>query len=360
MSSRRTAVKIAHFALAFVIVTALDCAAQQPGAQSASPSNPSPPQTSAPSSKQLPVGGPILTVRDQKALESFEPPLHEEYTLGAGDEITLDFPGRPELAGKRTVGPDGMVTLPLAGSVHVADLTRESAGTAIVASLSKFYTDLAVTVSIDKYSSNRVRVLGYVQHPGEILFEDTPTLLDAIGRAGLLSPTASPNGVLTNVGPGIPETCTIYRGNDTAVQVELRKLLISGSVLADMRLRRNDIVYVPQPSELFVSVLGEVSKPGTVPLTAESTLTSILAEAGCCIESGGFNPKIHILQPSTGKDFTVDYKKVMTLSGQQEFSLHSGDVILVPKSGLYKATYFLQRISPVATLVSIAAIAGVG
>jgi polysaccharide export outer membrane protein len=286
--------------------------------------------------------------------------VNEEYTLGAGDEITLDFPGRPELAGKKTVGPDGMVTLPLAGSVRVADLTRKAAGEAITAALSKYYADLTATVSIDKYSSNRVRVLGYVLHPGEIVFEGTPTLLDAIGRAGLISPTASPNGVATNVGPGIPETCTIYRGNDTAVQVELRKLLVSGSVLADMRLRRNDIVFVPQPKELFVSVLGEVAKPGTVPLTSDSTLTSILAEAGCCSESGGFNPKIHILQPSTGKNFTVDYKKVMTLAGQQEFTLHSGDVILVPKSGLYKATYLLQRISPVATMVSIAALVGAG
>jgi polysaccharide export outer membrane protein len=43
-------------------------------------------------------------------------------------------------------------------------------------------------VSVDKYSSNRVRVIGYVQHPGEIPFEDTPTLLDAIGRAGLITP----------------------------------------------------------------------------------------------------------------------------------------------------------------------------
>lgn len=324
---------------------------------------PSPASSTSPSTSSVIThqpGDPTLTLRDQKALENFEPAVNEEYTLGAGDEITLDFPGRPELAGKKTVGPDGMVTLPLAGSVRVADLTRKAAGEAITAALSKYYADLTATVSIDKYSSNRVRVLGYVLHPGEIVFEGTPTLLDAIGRAGLISPTASPNGVATNVGPGIPETCTIYRGNDTAVQVELRKLLVSGSVLADMRLRRNDIVFVPQPKELFVSVLGEVAKPGTVPLTSDSTLTSILAEAGCCSESGGFNPKIHILQPSTGKNFTVDYKKVMTLAGQQEFTLHSGDVILVPKSGLYKATYLLQRISPVATMVSIAALVGAG
>ena len=327
--------------------------AQQPAAQPI-------PDSSTQAAVAAGPNEPTLTLRNQKALESFEPSRDEQYTLGAGDDISLSFPGHPELDAKTTVGPDGMVTLKYAGAIRIADLTREAAGNAITSAMSRYYNNLQVTVSIDKYSSNRVRVIGYVQHPGEILFEGTPTLLDAIGRAGLISPTVTSNGVQSNVGPGIPETCTIYRGNDTAVQVELRKLLVSGNTLADMRLRRNDIVYVPQPKELFVSVMGEVAKPGTVPLTPESTLTSILAESGCCIDSGGFNPKIHILQPSTGKDFTVDYKKVMTLGGQQEFTLHSGDVIIVPKSGLYKATYLLQRISPVATLVSLAAVVGAG
>jgi polysaccharide biosynthesis/export protein len=366
MKSASTAANLRWAALAFALtaltalMASISSIAQQPAPQPANPTSTSSLQSSGPALNTVPSNEPVLTLRDQKALENFEPPANEEYTLGAGDEISLDFPGRPELASKKTVGPDGMITLSLVGPVHVADLTRAAASDAIIKALSKYFTNLAVTVSIDKYSSNRVRVLGYVEHPGEIFFESTPTLLDAIGKAGLISPLVTANGTATNVGPGIPETCTIYRGNDTAVQVQLRKLLVSGNVLADMRLRRNDIVFVPQPKELFVSVLGEVAKPGTVPLTPDSTLTSVLAEAGCCAESGGFNPKIHILQPATGKDFTIDYKKVMTLSGQQEFTLHSGDVILVPKSGLYKATYLLQRISPVATLVSLAAIVGAG
>jgi polysaccharide export outer membrane protein len=299
---------------------------------------------------------PVLSIRNQKVLESFEPAANEEYTLGAGDEISLDFPGHSELSGKKTVGPDGMITLTLAGPVHIVNMTRDAAGKAITDALSKYYNDLSVTVSIDKYSSNRVRVLGYVQHPGAILFEDTPTLLDAIGKAGMITPTVTSGGVSSNVGSGIPETVTIYRGNDTAVQVQLRQLLMSGSTLSDMRLRRNDIVYVPEPKESFVSVLGQVSKPGTIALTPASTLTSILAEAGCCSDNGGFNPTIHILQPSTGKDFKVSYKQIMTLPGQQEYTLHSGDVIVVPMSGMSKFTTVVQKISPIATMVSLAAI----
>jgi polysaccharide export outer membrane protein len=132
---------------------------------------------------------------------------------------------------------------------------------------------------------------------------------------------------------------------------------MSGNVLADMRLRRNDIIFVPEPKEEFVSVLGEVTRPGTIPLTPASTLTSVLSEAGCCSEGGGFSPKIHIIQPSTGKQFDISYKQLMTVAGQQEYTLHSGDVILIPKSGFFKATYVFQRVSPVTSLVGLASVA---
>ena len=329
--------------------------AQEPAATPASPTPASAAQVPNPNE-------PTLTIRSEEALKSFQPAADAEYELGAGDEISMDFPGRPELtaAGKQVIGPDGRVTLPLAGSIMVVDLTRSAAQKAIVTALTPYYTDLSVTVRVDKYSSNRVQVLGYVQHPGQILFEGTPTLLDAIGRAGLIAPTTTNKGETTNVGSGIPETCTIYRGNSAAVSVNLRQLLLSGNDLADLRLRRNDKIYVPEPKESFVSVLGEVGKPGTVPLTPESTLTSILSLAGCCGEGGGFNPEIHILQPSTGKDFKIKYNQIMTLAGQKEYTLHNGDVIIVPKTGLYKATWILQRISPVATMVSLAALVGAG
>jgi polysaccharide export outer membrane protein len=358
--------RVGCVALTIGILSAVGCSAQRPVSQSNVPVPPpaQPQATSSADTVKPALPGqspnPVLSVRDEKVLDSFQPPVNEEYTLGAGDELSLDFPTQPDLNTKTTVGPDGIITLKGIGPVQVAGLTRDKAGKAVDESLSKYYKDVSVTVSVEKYSSNSVRVIGYVQHPGSYTFDGTPTLLDAIGKAGMISPTVTANGVPTNIGPGIPETCTVYRGNNTAVQVNLEKLLRDGSTLADLRLRRNDIVYVPQPQELFVSVMGQVGKPGTIPLTPQSTLTSVLAQAGCCGDNGGFNPTIHILQPSTGNDFKITYKQVMTLSGQQEFKLHSGDVIIVPMNGLSKFGVIMQKISPVATMMSLAAIAGVG
>jgi len=329
-------------------------AAQQPVEQVVPPAVPG----ITPSQQVNPLtGDPALVLRNEKAAADSEPAANEEYTLGAGDQITLDFPGRTELTGLHTIGPDGRITLSLAGPVHIAGLTRVEAGDAIIKALSTFYTDLSVTVRIDKYTSNRVRVMGYVQHPGEISFDETPTLLNAISRAGLISPTVSKEGVTTAIGSGIPEICTIYRGNSETYQVELRKLLMSGNDLADMRLRRNDIIFVPEPKEQFVSVIGEVTRPGTIPLTPASTLASVLAESGCCSEGGGFNPQIQIIQPSTGKTFKTTYKQLATLGGHNEYTLHSGDVIMIPKTGFFKATYVFNRISPVTSLIGLASVA---
>jgi polysaccharide export outer membrane protein len=332
-----------------------------PAAGSLPPANPQQPaNTTGPGN-----GDPSLSIRADRVLADSEPTANEDYTLGAGDEISLDFPGRTELSGKHTIGPDGRITLNLAGPVRLAGLTREEASAAIVKALSQFYSDLSVTVGVDKYTSNRVRVLGYVQHPGEIAFEGQPTLLDAISRAGLISPTVSKEGVTTAIGSGIPELCTIYRNSvnkdgvatNLSFQVQLRTLLMSGNSLADMRLRRNDIIFVPEPHEQFVSVMGEVGRPGTIALTPASTLVSVLAEAGCCGEGGGFKPHVHIIQPSTGKTFDISYKDLLSAGPQKEYTLHSGDVIVVPKSGFYKSTYIFQRLSPIMGVAGIAAIA---
>ena len=65
-----------------------------------------------------------------------------------------------------------------------------------------------------------------------LYFDDTPTLLDVIARAGLLASPAAGSGASTSAAAlrdGIPERCAIYRGNDQVVWVNLRELLQGGN-----------------------------------------------------------------------------------------------------------------------------------
>ena len=70
------------------------------------------PVTAAPASAP---NTPTLTPSPMAQLKSLEPPSDEEYQLGGGDELTLEFAGRPEISGKHVVGPDGRITLPSGG-----------------------------------------------------------------------------------------------------------------------------------------------------------------------------------------------------------------------------------------------------
>jgi polysaccharide export outer membrane protein len=284
-----------------------------------------------------------------KMLRELEPPIQEPYVLGSGDTIGLYVASHSELSKEYIVGPDGFITIDLAGSVKIAGFTRDEAARAAEHALSFYYTHPVVTVSVEKYGSNTIMIFGNVQHPGILVYDGTvPTLLDAIGRGGLL--------VNPDAKDGLPTRCIIYRGDDTVVPVELRQLLMSNSPLSDIRLRRGDKVFVPVDQRRFVSVLGQVEKPGPVELTPDLDLKMLLSQAGGIKDEAGGNPNLHIIQASNNNETIIPFRDLMTPTGGREVALSPGDIVFVPKSGFSKVTYVLTKISPVATMVTLGAL----
>ncbi len=264
------------------------------------------------------------------------------------------MPGRPDLSAKLVIGPDGRITLPLAGEVMLAGQTRSEAARGIESTLSSYYTNLSAQVSVTKYTANRVLLLGAVAHPGMITFDGTPTLLEALSRGGM--ETGTNNGATTMPGKvsQIPERCAIYRGQNQVVWVELRALIESGNTLADLRLRRDDVIYVPSMAERFVSVLGQVQHPGAVPLTNNSTLASVLAEAGGFTDKAGGKPHIQIVDPAKGTSRVISFNDVLNPVKSLEVTLRPGEIIYVPMSGFNKAAYVMQSINPMTSIATMA------
>jgi polysaccharide export outer membrane protein len=297
-------------------------------------------------------------------LRAFEPAADAEYELGRGDQIAIDFGGRPEMTSKQVVGPDGKITLPLAGSIEVADLTREKAAAEISIALKNFYPNLTVTVGVEKYTSNQVLLLGAVEHPGIISFDRPPTLLEVVSRGGGLlggsgmSNAANGYHMQADVHPvmgGVPERCAIYRGTDKVIWVNLKQLLDSGNALADLRLQRDDIVYVPSGTERYISVLGQVEHPGALQLEDNMTLAKLLSLSGGLTPEAGSNAQIQIVQPSTGKTRTVSFKEIMQPRAL-DLTLQSGDIVYVPKSGFNKVAYALDKLSPLVSMFTATAL----
>jgi polysaccharide export outer membrane protein len=291
--------------------------------------------------------GPQLKINPLKALQQLEAPLEEAYELGAGDTINLYVAGHPELSRDYIIGPDGLITIDVAGSVKVSNLTRIAAAKAVHDVLANYYTDPSVTIGVQKFGSNTVMIFGNVQHPGILLYEGTtPTLLDAIARGGLLVNPSSKDG--------LPERCIIYRGNDTVVPVALGELLLSNSPLADVRLRRGDKIFIPIEQTQFVSVLGQVGKPGPVAITSDLDLKMTLSRAGGLKDEAGDNPTVHVIQTASNQELTIPYKQLMRPGGGREVTLHPGDVVFIPKSGFNKVVYVLTKLSPAATIITLA------
>ena len=277
-----------------------------------------------------------IEMPSKEVLAQFEAEADPVYRLGEGDHITVTVWSRPELSGKHIIGPEGFITVPVVGSMRISEKTREGASDEITKALAVYYSHPAVTVGVDEYQNNRVTVLGRVLSPGIQKFERPPELLEALARAGSL-PVLDKQATLTR--------CAVFRGRDRVIWVDLQRLLSYGDVTYNIRLKPNDLIYIPDSNETLVYVMGEVDKPGAYRLTPEMSLMDALAQAGGPGINGNIDG-ITLYRPSEDASQVTPFKDLMTGEKKVNFALHEGDVIYVPKKGIAEVGYILQQLLP--------------
>ena len=264
-----------------------------------------------------------------------------KYILGAGDVVTVTVWGRPELSGKRVIGPDGEIQLPFVGSFRVAGLNADDAGAKLTSALREDYLNTAASITVDDYDSNQIIVLGHVAHQGVLIFPGNLTLLEALAKAGA-APSQGDQG-------GMPTRCAIIRGRDRIMWVDLRPLLKGTDLSLNIALHRNDLLFVPDPDDELVYVMGQVKNPGPYPLTANMSFLEALARAGGPNDSAQ-QGKIVLARPSKHSEQIVDLESDIQKSGTN-YQLEPGDIVYVPKSGLAKLGYVMQQINPITSMV---------
>ena len=279
----------------------------------------------------------------EEAIRAFEAPAVVAYTLEPGDELTVEVWGHTDLSGHHVIGPDGKVTVPIAGVLSLAGLTREEAEKAIAELLGRYYTDLSVRLRIDRYVSFHIYVLGRVANPGALQFESQPTLLDVVTRAGAL-PIGGSGAEKAGLG-----RCAVIRGRDKMIWIDLRSLLSQGNLSLNIRLARNDLVYIPDAGDQLVYVLGEVQHPGAFRLTPDMSFLDAFTQAGGLNEDANAE-KISIVRAVSGAERQFSIKELLADRRELNFSLNEGDVIYVPERGMAKFGYVLQRVSPLTGL----------
>jgi polysaccharide biosynthesis/export protein len=285
----------------------------------------------------------FTTLETLKTFEQYAPP---SFVYGEGDEVTVEVFGHPELSGKHLVGPDGIVTLPVVGDLHLSGLTREEALGLVRSSFTKFYEGLSIVLRTEVYASNRVFVLGRVSSPGVLHFDSTPTLLEAIARAGGL-PVGGFGGDKAAL-----NRCVIFRGRDAVVWVDLKPLFKEGNLAYNIQLKRNDVIYLPDSDDQNVYVMGEVLRPGAFALRPDMTFMDAFAAAGGATNDA-VTEHIRLIRPSKGVDREIAMKDLMRPNPALNFVLVDGDIILVPKRRLAKFGYLVEQFGPASGLAIV-------
>lgn len=274
----------------------------------------------------------LLTPEELALIEEM---VNPPYLIGPGDVVKVDVFGRPEVSGAHTVGPDGKVTVPLMGVVTIADLTREQAQSEINQRMRTYFARPVVTVSVTDYTSNTITVLGRVERAGALKFPQPPTLVDVLASSGAM-PILDKQATLTRV--------AIIRGRDRIMWVDV-KALLNGDLRYNIRLKKNDVVFIPDSSDTAVYVLGQVPRPGSYRLTPRMSVLDALAQAGGPTNDAAPS-QIALYRAGTEELVMIPLANIIDPSRAQNYALEDGDVIYVPSSGLADFGYFMRQISP--------------
>ena len=141
-----------------------------------------------------------------------------------------------------------------------------------------------------------------------LTFAGDPTLLEALAKAG-----AAPG---KDDQSGMPTRCAIIRGRDRMMWVDLRPLSKGSDLSLNIPLQRNDLVFVPDPDDELVYVMGQVKNPGPYPLTANMSFLEALARAGGPNDNAQ-QGKIVLARPSKNTEQVIDLENVHSNGWEQ-------------------------------------------
>jgi polysaccharide export outer membrane protein len=255
------------------------------------------------------------------------PAVTGEYEVGPGDVIEVNVYGNDDLSRIPTVQTNGSISLPLIGEVQVAGLTIAEIRRKITNLLEKDYlVKPQVEVKVREYQSQFVSVVGEVNSPGRKAIRGRLRLIDALIDAGSFKPSASGQVIITR-------TDGQFADGERSITVRISSSASPSAqdlVNLELPLKNGDIITALPKS--FVTVDGEVNRPGRYAIEADLTVTGAVSLAGGLTRFGSNDVKLRRTDPETGNVtvLEVDLKDVRN-GKKPDVPLLPNDVISVKR-----------------------------
>jgi polysaccharide export outer membrane protein len=258
--------------------------------------------------------------------------------VGPNDMLALSVYESPELTRTIRVGADGMIRLPmLKQKIKAEGLMPGDLETVIGLALEEeeLIVDPFVTVTIAEYHSKPVSVMGAVKSP-VTLQADTPiTLLDALAKAGGLSPEAGSSILVSRKAAAEAGQA----GSALIQRIAVKDLIDAADPELNVILTGGEEVRVPEAGKIYV--VGNVHKPGafTIQNGNETTILKAVAQAEGLLQFASQQAYIYRVEGGTGakNEIPVELGKIMERK-TPDAPLMANDILYIPDNKRQRLT----------------------
>jgi polysaccharide export outer membrane protein len=287
----------------------------------------------------LGIALPLVSQKNDSNTESASQASGPAYVLGPDDQIVIHAFKAEEISEKPIpIGPDGLISLPLVGTIQAAGLSVRELETQLASRLTDYVKHPSVSISVSEYRSQPVSVLGDVNAAGVHELRGETSLLRMLSLAGGMKPDAGYKIKIVRRAewgpiplPGATEDPT---GKFSVAELNVKDLMEARRPEDNISVKPYDVITVPRAEMVYV--VGEVNKAGAFVLNEKGSISVLQAVSRA--EGLKFNAKSHdarVLRPTPGSsqktEIKVDVKNILQGSAP-DFTLYPDDVLFVPNN----------------------------
>ena len=237
--------------------------------------------------------------------------------LGPGDILEIAVWGYPDLTRQAAIGPDGKIVLPLIGAISTSGVTVERLTALITRAYAAFIVDPHVMVTIREFRKIHASVLGQIAHPGAYDFPLGTRLIDLVAAGG--GPTEA----------AALKEAQFFRRGQPSVLVDLTRLM-AGEPELNVLLDGGETLVVPEDLVDFVTVQGEVVRPGRYRLKGDMHVLDALMLAGGLTERASVTQASLTRESAETEPLFLDDLLLRQQMGRN-VRLHPGDILSIPE-----------------------------
>jgi polysaccharide biosynthesis/export protein len=205
---------------------------------------PPPPAESRPASPAAPGVGPATKAPTRESEEARQkaavpapmvtaaPIDPNSYEIGPEDILFIRVWRENDFTGAVQVRPDGMITLPLIGSVKAAGLTPEKLEDQLTTSLTEYINKPEVMVQVQSVQSKKYYITGEVNRTGSYPLIVPTTILEALTNAGGFREFARTNKIV------------VMRGTER-IKFNYKEVIKGKKLEQNILVQNGDYIHVP-------------------------------------------------------------------------------------------------------------------